>query len=299
MYGENIYISVSKCCLAACKAARIRNYSCKMSKKTYKQRQIISIYALMKYLKSNYRGVIGILELMPELLKVLGLKQIPHFTTIQKFVQRFGKINKLISIQKPIDIVAIDASGFSSDYASKYYADRIKGKSLVKNYVKDSICIDTKSQIIISSITSIGPRNDNPDFIPLLAGLRPAIVVADKGYDCENNHKFVNMLNSVSMIPVKNNVRRGKYRHKMQKRFDERIYHQRSKVETVFSVMKRKFGGTIYSRTKKMQVLEVSWINFVYNLHRTVQSKLCTLWMISTEPVYRMLYKEAPQIHPG
>ncbi|VVB61222.1 Uncharacterised protein [uncultured archaeon] len=96
------------------------------------------------------------------------------------------------------------------------------------------------------------------------------------------------MLNAISMIPIKSNVRRGKYRHKMQKRFDERIYHQRSKAETVFSVMKRKFGGTIYSRNQRMQVLEVSWINFVYNLHRSVQVKICTLWMISTEP--RQLY---------
>ncbi|VVB61220.1 Uncharacterised protein [uncultured archaeon] len=139
MYGENIYISVSKCCLAACKAARIRNYSCKKSKKMYKQSQLISVYALMKYLRQTFRGIISILEIMPKLLDLLGLKQIPHFTTVQKFVQRFDKINKLISIRKPIDIIAIDASGFSSDYASKYYADRIKGESLVKNYVKNSI----------------------------------------------------------------------------------------------------------------------------------------------------------------
>lgn len=257
-----------------------------MSKKTYKQRQLIAIYALMKYLRLTYRGIISFLEIVPKVLELLGLKKIQNFTTIQKFVKRFDKINKLINLRKPNSIIAIDASGFSSDYASKYYTDRIKGKSLIKTYIKNSICIDTKSQAIVSSITSIGPKHDNLDFIPLIenAGLKPAFVVADKGYDCENNHRFVNRLNAISMIPVKCNVRRGKYRHKMQKRFDERIYHQRSKVETVFSVMKRKFGGTIYSRNQKMQVLEVSWINFVYNLHRTVQINICTLWMISTKP---------------
>ena len=51
--------------------------------------------------------------------------------------------------------------------------------------------------------------------------------------------------NSCSLIPVRNRKRKrisGYYRRRIAQAFDEEKYHQRNKVETVFSVLKRKFG---------------------------------------------------------
>ena len=298
MYGLNRFISLSKVSLQACRQARIRKYSCEKSKHIYTQHQMIAIVCLMKYTKSHYRDTIDLIEPMEPIKSMLDLNHLPHFTTIQKFVRRFGeaKIERLIrSLIKNHreSILAVDASGFSSDYASRYYTFRIKGETFAKHYVKNSICIDVFGQKIVSAIVSIGPKNDTRDFIPVLekSPTRPVVVVADKGYDSEANHKFVNSLRSVSMIPIKSNVHHGLYRKKMQKRFSELIYHKRCLVETVFSVMKRKFGGSVYARSDEMRIKEVCWINFVYNLHRQVVISISCLWMFSTEPIFeRYLY---------
>jgi hypothetical protein len=291
MNRENKYKLFSELCLQACRQARIRKYSCKKSKHVYTQHQLITIHALMRYTKSHYRDIIDLIEAMDIIKEVIKLDKLPHFTTIQKFVRRFGdsKLDYLIKIQtRGINesILAVDASGFSSDNASKYYAFRIKGETLVKHYVKDTICIDVFGQMITSTIVAIGPKNDNKDFVPVLdkSKTRPVVVVADKGYDSEKNHRYVDSLQSVSMIPIKKNVHRGMCRKKMQRKYSDLIYHKRSVVETVFSVIKRKFGGSVYAKTDKMRIIEVCWLNFVYNLHRQVVVSTTYLLMISTEP---------------
>jgi hypothetical protein len=53
----------------------------------------MTVLGLMKYLKTDYRGVIEQLALMPSVQKAIGLNQLPHFTTIHKFMQRFHVID--------------------------------------------------------------------------------------------------------------------------------------------------------------------------------------------------------------
>ena len=109
-------------------------------------------------------------------------------------------------------------------------------------------------------------KNDNKDFIPVLekSATRPVVAAADKGYDLNANHKFVDSKKSVSMILVKKNVHRGLYRWKMHAKFSELVYCRRSLNETVFSVIKRKFGECVYSRNENMPIVEVSFMNLVY-----------------------------------
>jgi hypothetical protein len=73
----------------------------------------------------------------------------------------------------------------------------------------------------------------------------------DKGYDSEKIHELIqDTLNSCSFIPVGNRQCKrisGYYRRRIAQSFDEVKYHQRNLVETVFSVMKRKFGESLKS----------------------------------------------------
>ena len=43
----------------------LHDYSCRKSKHTYKQYQLAIVWCLMKYLKTNYRRIIELLDLMP------------------------------------------------------------------------------------------------------------------------------------------------------------------------------------------------------------------------------------------
>ncbi len=45
----------------------------------------------------------------------------------------------------------------------------------------------------------------------------------------------------------------GKYRKLMSKEFDETLYHERNKTETVFSVVKRRFDSEIKSYNDAMK----------------------------------------------
>ena len=53
-------------------------------------------------------------------------------------------------------------------------------------------------------------------------------------------------------------------------KFDEKIYHQRSKVETVFSVIKRKYGSSVLSRSFETQKRELLLRMIAYNIDRKI-----------------------------
>jgi hypothetical protein len=64
-------------------------YSHRFSPKKFTQHQLFALLVLKTHQQQDYRGVIALLEDMPELAKELGLKAIPHYTTLQKASERF------------------------------------------------------------------------------------------------------------------------------------------------------------------------------------------------------------------
>lgn len=94
----------------------------------------------------------------------------------------------------------------------------------------------------------------------------------DKGYDSENIHELIrDTLNSHSLIPVRSRKRKrisGYYRKRLAQSFDLGGYHQRNKVETVISVLKRKFGEALKARKYRFQVKEIKMKVILYNLSR-------------------------------
>ena len=51
-------------------------------------------------------------------------------------------------------------------------------------------------------------------------------------------------------------------------------HHQRSKIEAIFSVVKRVFGEVIYARNWLMQKKEMMFRLITYNLYRLVKLKI-------------------------
>ena len=257
-------------------------YSCRKSRHTYQQYQLAAIWCLMKYTKTDYRRIVELLELMPGVMQAIGLGQLPHFTTINKFFLRFNSsaiytafVQTTYLFHSESTIAAIDSTGYSSTHASRYYVQRMHGELERRNYIKASLSICTVNQCILAVKARLGPRNDNIDFEWLArqsASLAKIThIVADKGYDSEANHRLVRQLGSYPMIPVR---RVGdyriwtSYRKKMLRHFDEPIYHRRSLVETVNSVMKRLMGSWVQSRSLVPQCNEVILMCAVYNVHR-------------------------------
>ena len=121
----------------------------------------------------------------------------------------------------------IDATGFKITQASEYYINRAK---LRKKYAKLSIGADVLKQIICKiKIRRVPIKHDNIDFKPIVKRIselrRLSVVVADKGYDSEENHVMVReKLNGYSIIPSRyENVPVWKTQWKIQKRDETRI----------------------------------------------------------------------------
>lgn len=125
-------------------------------------------------------------------------------------------------------------------------------------------------------------RHDSVDFIPLLqqaVQLAPVgTVVADRGYDSEDNHVSAQDLGIPNTIirPKYESVQvwktRGFHRKMMKRRFDWRRYYQRSKVETIFSVIKRMLGEHVMSRQVLTQNREALYRVIAYNCYRITRN---------------------------
>ena len=111
----------------------VHTYSNKFSRHDFTQHQLPSLLCLKERMNKHYRDFIEELELMPRVVKILRLKKIPHFTTLQKFFKRISSFlleKVLTQTVKLFDIddawIAIDGTGHSSSYASLYYAKKLK-----------------------------------------------------------------------------------------------------------------------------------------------------------------------------
>jgi hypothetical protein len=72
-------------------------YSSKFSKKAFTQHQLVAILVLKTFLKTDYRGVVQMLQDFRELRDDLGIEKPPHYSTLCKAEQRLLKKGRLFS----------------------------------------------------------------------------------------------------------------------------------------------------------------------------------------------------------
>jgi len=236
------------------------------------------------------------LEVATEIVIVLQLRTIPHFTTLQKAAARISQgilhvaIGRFIQIISPGKIFAgIDATGFETRHATPYYSYRC---NLRHTFTKMSVGSDMKSQLVCAVVIQHHPINHDTKHFPklfsqMLDVIPMQIMVLDKGYDAESVHKMIRDENIVSMIPVRGDNlisdTHGKYRKLMRRELDETLYHERNKTETIFSVMKKRFDSEIRSYNDSMKTKELLYRVLAYNCHRMILISLVLL-MISRKP---------------
>ena len=134
--------------------------------------------------------------------------------------------------------------------------------------------------VILAAKAHIGSGSDAPDLIPLVCQARQPgavrVVVADAGYDSEENHRTAREdLGVRSIIPPTagrpgRQPPAGYWRRHMRQRFDRQAdrprYRHRAQVETVNSMMKRNMGDELRSRLKPRRKRELLLRTVVHDI---------------------------------
>lgn len=219
--------------------------------KTYEFREHVQALLVMSMTRHSFRSVVALLDL-------LGLR-CPSKSALQYTLARIPAAlwQRLLAATAKIPyIAAMDSTGFSRSNPSYYYLRRIDG-SIPRVGVKLSAIVDTQRKRFIAAVVRVLAANDNRDAPALIQRSKARIIVADKGYDSETNHRIAFERGMLSMIPTRRNVRRGQHRHKQLKHFKQRTYNRRSMIEAAFSAIKRKYGSSIHcckARTIRAEV---------------------------------------------
>jgi hypothetical protein len=153
-----------------------------------------------------------------------------------------------------------------------------KKKTRTRRFIKLTIGAELRTQIVTSIKVRRGPANDNRDFEPVVRrahAIKPIkIGIGDKGYDAEKNHELLrDELHAMSIIPARHEDvpvwrTKGRYRKEMKRGYSKKTYHQRSKDETIFSVIKRTMGDEVRSIGVKGQNNEMRFKIIAYNAAR-------------------------------
>lgn len=70
-------------------ARSLARYGHKHSPKKFTQAQLFAMLVLKQFLHTDYRGIVAILEDSSDLRRELGVRKLPHYTTLSHAARRF------------------------------------------------------------------------------------------------------------------------------------------------------------------------------------------------------------------
>ena len=134
----------------------------------------------------------------------------------------------------------------------------------------------TSSYLWLAAEVARGPGYDAPHLIPVVTQgskeLQWDRILADAGYDSEDNHRVLRNTLGVrsTVIPVNMRGHRrwpsGKYRRQMRRRFPRKVYGHRAHVESSFSQHKRVLGSALANRSEATRIVDCLFRVLTHNL---------------------------------
>lgn len=290
---QNKFKKVADFCYELFRISEMPLHFSRFSNKLYSNYKHLFLLVYKQFRKFTYEELLTDIAGNTDLRAYLGLHKLPHYTTLIKFAGRLPctVLDKLVLSFKQLlpkpKKVAIDATGFSLDNASLHYCKRI-GKPMKKRpFMKTTFVVDIENYMILLCKMRKNPRHDTIDAKPLINKLalhhKPKVFYADRGYDSNDIFKLCfEKLKAYPLILQRNqNVprhrRHGRYRKETIDIFDYGEYLQRNKIETLNSMIKRRFGSNVKSRTNKLQKVELLTRVIAYNIDRLLRTTTKTI----------------------
>jgi len=221
------------------------------------------------------------------------ISKIPHYNTILNYYKEEAMtdilkflVEKSASPLKNLELdFTVDASGFSTSLFGRWLTVRNETKKDKRLYKKAHITSGVISNIITAIEITPGYFADSPQFKKLVKITAETFeireVSADKAYSSRKNLQTVAELGGIPYIAFKENAKvspRGSLVWNRMKMFYDKYreyfmmhYHKRSNAESVFSMIKRKFGDNLYSRSNVGQANEILCLALVHNICVLIQ----------------------------
>src|SRR4051812_5991343 len=130
-------LRVARAALAAAGDA-LPPYAHVYSPRKFTQPQLFACLVLKTFLKTDYRGVAAHLADHSDLRTTLGLRAVPHFTTLQKASRRLlrapaarrlfaATVRRFLGRRRRVKRAAFDSTGLDCGHASRDYVRRRNG----------------------------------------------------------------------------------------------------------------------------------------------------------------------------
>jgi len=282
-------------------------YRTRFSKHQFTQPQLLAILCLMRYEDWTFREAEVRLQEHRELRQILGLKSVPDFTTVYRFLQRLEGQTLDRAVGETVRRmrggrggggrrarVAVDATGLAPGAVSTYFVRRQhhhRPQPLPwRHWLKWIVVADLDQQLLLSQSARRGPWNDCASLPAVVEAAsqrrRIGVVLADAEFDSERNHTFIRQrLGAQSVIPAKRGKKTWRVRGvraAMRRAFPGKLYRRRALVETLFSSVKRKLSARAPGRSLPMQMRQALLLGLSFNLYRLRHRYLFV--RMSTEP---------------
>ncbi len=253
-------------------------------RKPYDYRMLFVLCILRIMLRLSYEDYERIMRTDPRICNILKLKMLPSKSTIQRamkllnfsLIMQFNKDLICHIIKRRLNVI-IDSTGIRCVGRSVWYCIRIGEYIKKRDCDKIHAAIDADLLLILNFRITKWNRNDCPFLEKLLKPFRLlGLVFADKGYLSRKNFQFSANREGALFCPFKkgntanpNSCPAWKFAFNLWSKCNwvyMNIYHQRSKVEAVFSAVKKRYGDKFLCKQKSMRRKEVALRFIAYNV---------------------------------
>jgi hypothetical protein len=252
------------------------------------RRLLLVLLVLMGLLKKTYAAYEAEMRTNETLFRLLSVKSLPSKSCLQRFAKGLTT-DYLRSILKAIAYkyclkcanMFVDSTGFVLNKASSWFNIRIKRKVSKKDHYKlHALCLE-KWQLILDFRITRGTKHDGPILRYMLSPLKKiGLFFGDGAYSCRKTLQMIEDRDGSPFIRfAKNATGKSKSYPAWRRQFLFfkafpvtwfSIYHQRSKMEGIFSAIKRRYGDKLRSRTRKSRNRELLFRIIAYNLRQAL-----------------------------
>ena len=235
----------------------------------------------------------GLLSSCPSFSTAFRYMEDPTVTPVLKFLIEQSAL-PLKAVESDF---AADASGFSTSVYDRWYDQKWGKEKKQARFLKAHIMCGVNTKIVTAVEITEANAHDSPPFPGLVGKTAESFtmseVSADKAYLSRKNLRAIVDAGATPYIPFKVNSRPehthgdslwAKTYHYFSLYREEFMnhYHKRSNVETAFSMIKAKFGGSLRSKNPAAQVNEALVKILCHNICVLIQA----MYALGVEPEF-------------